>query len=70
MRKKQGQTKRKISILSRIRRLGFRSRMATVGGRRVLKNRRAKKRYSLSAHEGIGGNNKATKDKKISRRKK
>ena len=37
------------SVLVRQRRHGFRSRMATVGGRRVIQARRAKGRARLSA---------------------
>ncbi|HCC68256.1 TPA: 50S ribosomal protein L34 [Patescibacteria group bacterium] len=37
--------------LKRIRKFGFRARSKTVGGRRVLKNRRNKERTRLSASE-------------------
>jgi large subunit ribosomal protein L34 len=37
------------SVIVRKRRHGFRSRMATVGGRNVIKRRRAKGRHKLSA---------------------
>ena len=37
------------SVLVRKRRHGFRSRMATVGGRRVIRSRRTKGRVKLSA---------------------
>lgn len=37
------------SCLVRARRHGFRARMSTVGGRRVIRNRRSKGRHKLSA---------------------
>ncbi len=39
------------SRTKRLRRHGFRARMATHGGRSVLKNRRAKGRYKLSVSD-------------------
>lgn len=41
------------SKIKRIRKFGFRARMATKGGQNVLKNRRAKGRHSLSASNEI-----------------
>lgn len=52
----------------RTRSLGFRARMATKGGKRVLQNRRAKGRYKLSVSDEIGYG--MTKNKKIHRRRK
>lgn len=42
------------SKIRRIRSVGFRSRLETVGGRKVLKRRRAKGRHNLSASEAFG----------------
>lgn len=66
-RRAQGQTRRKISITSRNRKLGFRARMSTVGGRRVIKNRRAKGRVRLTITNETGSG--ATKNKKLRRRR-
>lgn len=51
--------------IPRLRKKGFRARMATVGGRRVLKNRRSKKRSSLSVSDEV----RQDKNKRFSRRK-
>ncbi len=56
------------SKTTRTRKLGFRARMETVGGRRVLKNRRAKGRASLSVSEELGTG--TAKNKRLSRRRK
>jgi large subunit ribosomal protein L34 len=55
------------SKVKRNRKFGFRARMATVGGRRVLSNRRAKGRHELSISEETG--NSAEKNKKLRRRR-
>jgi large subunit ribosomal protein L34 len=41
------------SKIKRIRKFGFRARMATKGGKNVLKNRRAKGRHALTASNEI-----------------
>jgi len=43
------------SKIRRIREHGFRSRLATAGGRKVLKRRRAKGRHSLSVSDEFRG---------------
>lgn len=56
------------SKVRRTRGLGFRARMATVGGRKVIAHRRAKGRASLSQASAEMGD-RTTKNKKISRRR-
>lgn len=50
----QGQTMAKKSKTKRIRKFGFKARMETKGGRKLLARRRAKGRWQLSASEGFG----------------
>lgn len=47
----------------RLRRLGFRARMATPGGKNIIKRRRTKKRTSLSVSDEVRSN----KNKRFSR---
>lgn len=62
----QGQTLAHKSKLKRIRKFGFRARMETVGGRKVLSSRRSKKRWNLSVSEEFGtGKEKALKFKRL-----
>ncbi|HLD03255.1 MAG TPA: 50S ribosomal protein L34 [Candidatus Dojkabacteria bacterium] len=51
--------------VKRIRQLGFRARMATKGGRRVLNSRRSKKRAALSVSDEV----RRDKKKRFSRSK-
>lgn len=66
MSKSQGPTYRPSKI-KRIRKYGFRERMATKGGLKTLKRRRAKGRHELTASPEFG--TKVTKNKKFSRRR-
>lgn len=66
MAKTQGPTYRPSKI-KRIRKYGFRARIATKGGSKVLKSRRAKGRHALTASNEFG--TKVTKNKKFSRRR-
>lgn len=55
------------SKIKRIRKFGFKARAATSDGNKVLKRRRLKGRYKLSASSEFGS--KVTKNKKFSRRR-
>lgn len=66
MAKTQGPTYNPSKI-KRIRKFGFLSRMGTVGGKNVVRRRRAKKRTKLSASSEFGSN--MEKNKKFGRRR-
>lgn len=66
MAKTQGPTYQPSKI-KRIRKFGFRARMATKGGRRVIMRRRLKGRHELSVSPEFGSG--VEKNKKFSRRK-
>jgi large subunit ribosomal protein L34 len=66
MAKTQGPTYNPSKI-KRIRKFGFRARMATKGGIKTLKRRRVKGRHELTASNEFGS--KVTKNKKFSRRR-
>jgi len=51
--------------IPRIRKLGFRARMSTVGGKRVIKARRLKKRVKISASDEV----RIDKNKRFTRRR-
>jgi len=67
MAKTQGPTYHPTSKIKRIRKFGFMSRMGTSDGQKVIKRRRLKGRYKLSASDEIG--TKTAKNKKFSRRR-
>ncbi|MBE0573739.1 50S ribosomal protein L34 [Candidatus Dojkabacteria bacterium] len=66
MSKTQGPTY-KPSKIKRIRKFGFRGRIAKKGGAKVLKARRTKGRHALTASSEFGS--KVQKNKKFSRRR-
>ena len=68
MAKTQGPTFHPTSKIKRVRKFGFMARMATSDGQKVIKRRRLKGRYKLSASTEFG-TTKTAKNKKFSRRK-
>ncbi len=68
MAKTQGPTYNPSKI-TRIRKLGFMSRMANWKGRRLLARRRAKNRTQLSVADTAAFNSKMAKNKRMRRRK-